>query len=497
LHEGLVLADRFELIRKIGQGGMGAVWEGRDTTLGRRVAIKTLAVSPTEDAVRRFRAEAQIGAGLSHPGIMVVHDIGQYEQTLYLVMEYLEGRDLKDLMAEGALPLERTLDIAAELLGALGAAHAQGVVHRDVKPGNVMVLDKGGVKILDFGIARFTDSTMTGSVVGTPAYMAPEQFTGGAELDGRCDLYAFGVLLYELAVGRLPFEGNTLPEFVYAHLQKIPEQPRALRPELPESLNRLIMDLLAKDPAERPRTAEAVLQRLDFVREELRRGPSQMFASPPPPRTPQPFPSRHPTQGPVTPPPAELPFAQPTRPPAQSPVYGAATHGSAGWAPTQPPAYRQPAPAQYGAGYAQQYHQAHQQFRPAPYWRRAVAFTVDWVLGFCVMMGFGIIVTWGEPPEEELSDAAAGAMLLIWGLVYFVYGMMEGLFGSSPGKGLCMLRVVDARTGERVGLFRGVARVYAQIVNWCSMLIGFLNPLWDPQKQTFADKMCATRVVQS
>ena len=525
MHEGLVLADRFELLRKIGQGGMGAVWEGRDTALGRRVAIKTLAVSPTEDAVRRFRGEAQIGAGLSHPGIMVVHDIGQYEQTLYLVMEYLEGRDLKILLEEGPLPLERALEIAAELLGALGAAHAQGVVHRDVKPGNVMILNKGGLKILDFGIARFTDATMTGSVVGTPAYMAPEQFTGRAEVDGRCDLYSFGILLYEMVAGRPPFECTTLPEFVYAHLQKVPDPPRAFRPDLPESLNRLIVDLLAKDPADRPRTAEAALRRLEFVRDELRQAPSQTFganfpsspqrtpppfaghapghltqgpATPPPQRTPPPFAGHVPGQaayGPATPPPSELPFSQQARPPAHNPPYGV-NHG---WAPTQPSYQPQASPPQFVPGYSppqQAYGRTPGRGAAAPYGRRFGAFLVDWIIGFVIAMLFVGVVTEGDDPNADLSDAQAVGMLLVWALVYFGYGMMEGLLGFSPGKGMCVLRVVDARTGERIGMFRGVARVFAQIINWCSLLLGYLNPLWDPQKQTFADKVCGTRVVQ-
>ncbi|WP_460368285.1 serine/threonine-protein kinase [Actinocorallia lasiicapitis] len=270
-----MLSDRYEVVRKLGQGGMGAVWEARDRLLGRRVALKTLAVNPSADATRRFRAEAQIGASLQHSGITVVYDIGEYQSVLFLVMEYLEGQDLKQLLGAGPLELGKALDIAADLLKALGAAHAQGVVHRDIKPGNVMITGGGQLKILDFGIARFADSTQTGSVLGTPAYMAPEQFTG-YEVDARCDLYAFGVVLYELLTGRPPFECQTMPEFVYAHLHRVPEPPRSARHDLPPALDKLIMDLLAKDPADRPRSADAALERLA----EARNAPS-VFQRPP------------------------------------------------------------------------------------------------------------------------------------------------------------------------------------------------------------------------
>ncbi|ROO90957.1 serine/threonine protein kinase [Actinocorallia herbida] len=531
MREGLVLSGRFELRRKIGQGGMGAVWEGLDQTLGRRVAIKTLAVSPTAEAARRLRAEAQIGASLSHPGITVVHDIGEYEQTLYVVMEYLEGHDLAHALKDGGLSRDRALSVARELLGALGAAHAQGVVHRDVKPANVMLLDKGGLKILDFGISRFADSTMTGSVIGTPGYMAPEQFSG-SDVDARCDLYSFGVLLYELCTGRLPFDCQTLPEFVTAHLYREPEPPRTLRPELPEALNRLILDLLAKDRDARPSSAEEALARLEAVRFDA---PGATFGGPlsaAPPVTPPPQAFTRPSAQAGTQPPAnagtQLPFSF-QQPQPQAPQYPQHTQQpplqQAPFAQSSPPPvlhtpqpFVQPgppglptAPSAQGYGHVPMQHQpmapaqpaypqqpwaaGRPQVREPSYLRRAVAFGVDWGLAFFIVVIFVGVMTIGGDPEADLTDPQAAAMLIVWALIYLLYGAMEGVLGYSPGKGLLRLQVVDERTGRTLGAARGVARVFAQILNWWTCFIGYLWPLWDPKKQTFADKICTAKVL--
>ncbi|GAB2823022.1 hypothetical protein GCM10022221_21330 [Actinocorallia aurea] len=530
MREGLVLSGRFELVRKIGQGGMGAVWEGRDQTLGRRVAIKTLAVSPTAEAARRLRAEAQIGASLSHPGITVVHDIGEYEQTLYVVMEYLEGHDLAHALKTGPLPARKAVAVARELLGALGAAHAQGVVHRDVKPANVMLLDKGGLKILDFGISRFADSTMTGSVIGTPGYMAPEQFSG-VEVDGRCDLYSFGVLLYELFTGRLPFECQTLPEFVTAHLYREPEAPRMLRPDLPETLNRLILDLLAKERDARPASAQEALARLEAVRFN---DPAATFGGPLAAAPPQAFtnpPETDPPAQPGTVPPAnagtQLPFAfqqQPApgptypqypqhtqQPPLQQAAFGGPTppvqHTPAPFAqpgpPTPPPVQGYPQtpmpppmiPTQ--PAYPQQpWAAGRPQVREPSFLRRAGAFAVDWVLGFfCAALFSGVVMSNDPLMQEEMSDADFFATLTVWAIVYVLFGVMEGVLGYGPGKGVFRLQVVDARSGQPLGAAKGVGRVFLQIINWWTCFIGYLWPLWDPQKQTLADKIVQAKVL--
>jgi eukaryotic-like serine/threonine-protein kinase len=285
--ENRLIRERYRLMERIGRGGMGEVWRAHDEELDRKVAVKCLKqLSPTGDPQHlrvmreRFRREARVAAGLQHRGITVVHDFGADDGLLYLVMELLDGRTLSQLLHDGQgvpLPLPDLLDIAEQVALALAYTHAQGVVHRDLKPANILRLSDGTVKICDFGIARlghdigFTSRlTGTGLAMGTPHYMSPEQIAG-AELDHRSDLYSFGCVLYELATGAPPFDFDDAWAVLVRHRSTAPVPPREHRPDLPEPLERLILDLLAKEPDDRPQDAAAIGKRLTAVRQQADR----------------------------------------------------------------------------------------------------------------------------------------------------------------------------------------------------------------------------------
>ncbi|MGW8849797.1 protein kinase domain-containing protein [Streptomyces xiamenensis] len=273
--QGRVLDDRYQIGPLLGAGGMGTVWEALDMRLERQVAIKvvnTSAVGRDPQAGQRFAREAKLLAGLSSPYIVTVHDVGEAEfdgsTVLYLVMERLPGRSLDQVLAEEIPPLGEVARWGEKICRALAVAHDAGVVHRDLKPGNVMVESDGLARVLDFGIAAVlaesTDHarlTSTGVVIGTPAYMSPEQVEGGT-VDARSDLYAFGCVLYALATGRPPFHGASLYQLLRQQMESDPPPPSELRPELPAEWDELIMTLLAKDPDDRPDSASEVAERL-------------------------------------------------------------------------------------------------------------------------------------------------------------------------------------------------------------------------------------------
>ncbi|MFE2869872.1 WD40 repeat domain-containing serine/threonine protein kinase [Embleya sp. NPDC059259] len=256
---GVVLADRYRLDRMIGHGGMGEVWLAHDGSILRReVAVKVLPAVSGEESVRRFRREAATLAGLQHPGITVVHDAGHHDGYLFIVMELLRGCDLSRLMADHqrGLPIDRALGLSTQTVAALSAAHDCGVVHRDVKPGNLFVQPADRVKICDFGIARTADGTTTmtttGRVIGTPAYMSPEQWRE-EPVDGRSDLYSLGCVMFELLTGRSPFsDAPSVYAMMRRHLEQPPPRPHTLRPHAHGRLEDLILALLAKDPQDRP-----------------------------------------------------------------------------------------------------------------------------------------------------------------------------------------------------------------------------------------------------
>jgi serine/threonine-protein kinase len=250
---------RYRILRKLGAGGMANVYLAEDEELGRRVAIKILNDRYANDElfIERFRREAKSAAGLSHPNIVSIYDRGQAEGTYYIAMEVIEGRSLKELiLTRGPLPIAQAIAFTLEILDALRFAHRHGIIHRDVKPHNILI---GGerLKVTDFGIARAGASQMTeaGSIMGTAQYLSPEQ-ARGAPVTASSDLYSVGIVLYEMLTGKVPFSGDSAIEIAMKHLNELPKPPSKLRPEIPPELDHVVLRALAKAPEDRYQTAE-------------------------------------------------------------------------------------------------------------------------------------------------------------------------------------------------------------------------------------------------
>src|SRR6478609_3053030 len=266
-----VLSGRYEIHRKIARGGMAEVFLARDRSLDRPVAVKVLFPEFATDPafVERFRREAQAAANLSHPNIVGVYDWGAENSTYFIVMEFVDGKSLAEIVrTSGPLHPRRAAEVAFEVAGALGFAHAKGVVHRDVKPGNVIISTSGVAKVTDFGIARALSSpsedlTAAGAVMGTASYFSPEQ-AQGFPVDARSDLYSLGVVLFELVTGRAPFTGDSPVAIAYKHVQEQPPRPSDLVAGVPVGLEAIIGRLLAKQPDNRYLSA-------DDLRADLRR----------------------------------------------------------------------------------------------------------------------------------------------------------------------------------------------------------------------------------
>ena len=260
---------RYLITRKLGSGGMAKVYLAEDQELGRRVAIKILDDRHASDAqfVERFRREAQNAGGLSHPNIVSIYDRGEAGGSYYIAMEYVEGRTLKELIvARGPSPIGIGIDYTRQILSALRFAHRKGIVHRDIKPHNMIVDGDGRVKVMDFGIARAGASQMTeaGSIIGTAQYLSPEQ-ARGAPVDQTSDLYSTGIVLYELLTGTVPFNGETPVEIAMKHLSQTPDPPSAHRPEVPRDLDYVVLRALGKDAADRYHSAEEMDSDLERI----------------------------------------------------------------------------------------------------------------------------------------------------------------------------------------------------------------------------------------
>jgi len=320
----------YEITGLLGAGGMGEVYRARDTRLGREVAVKVLpeAVASSPDRLARFEREARTVAGLNHPNIVTLYSVEDEDGVRFLTMELVEGQSLDRLVTPGGLPLSRVLALSIPLANALVAAHERGVVHRDLKPGNVMVTHDGWVKVLDFGLAKIAggesqaqnatigataESPISGEgqVLGTVPYMAPEQIRGEA-VDARSDLFALGIMLYELATGRRPFTGDTPADVSSAILRDVPVPMLSLRGDLPRDLDRIIVRCLEKNQRDRVQTARDVYNELRYVRRETERETA----------------TRTPTPVPVPSMPASRPPAMSAAPPS-SPTPAPVSSGSA------------------------------------------------------------------------------------------------------------------------------------------------------------------------
>lgn len=274
---------RYEIIRELGQGAMGVVYQAKDPLIDRVVAIKTinlgLAQEDKDEYEGRFYQEAKAAGRLNHPNIVTIYDVGKSGDIAYIAMEFLQGRELRDIMNDGSLlPVEHVLSVVAQVASGLAYAHEYGIIHRDVKPSNIMVIRDGHVKITDFGIARMASSairTQTGMVLGSPKYMSPEQVMG-KDIDQRSDIFSLGVMLYEMLTGQAPFNGDNVNAIMYQTLNAVPAPPDSVNPSVPEMLNFIVAKALAKGLDDRYQSAKDLAADLRACRDTLPSSGQQM-----------------------------------------------------------------------------------------------------------------------------------------------------------------------------------------------------------------------------
>src|SRR5947209_8115329 len=276
LGPGTIVDDRYKILSRLGAGGMADVFLAEDQQLGRKVALKLLhrRFAQDPDFVERFRREAQAAAGLQHPNVVSVYDRGAYDGTYYIAMEYLSGRTLKQLIRDEA-PLDpvRAIDITVQILKAARFAHRHGVIHRDLKPHNVIVDEADHAKVTDFGIARAgaSDMTETGSIMGTAQYLSPEQAQGHA-VSATSDLYSIGVVLYELLTGRVPFDADSAVTIALKHVSQTPTAPTQVNAQVPPELEQVVMWVLNKNPSDRPQDADQFITALEQAKASILAG---------------------------------------------------------------------------------------------------------------------------------------------------------------------------------------------------------------------------------
>jgi hypothetical protein len=328
--------SHYRIVAPLGSGGMGAVYRAEDLRLGRPVALKFVHEDLAHDpvAVQRLRSEARAASALNHPNICTIYDVGEEDGYPFIAMELMTGQSLRTLLATGRLKANQVVNIGIECADALDAAHAGGIIHRDVKPGNIFVTDRGHVKVLDFGLAKparrlaaagvtgaASDLTASGVTLGTPSYMSPEQATG-EELDGRTDLFSLGVVLYEISTGTHPFPGKTSAAVLAAILTRAPLAPAALNSELPQRLQDVINNCLEKDRELRYQSAADLRADLRRVRRDLESGHSRTLAVAP--------------SEPASPAPASLGERTPSSVASPTPASGVGPPGSGGTAALAP-----------------------------------------------------------------------------------------------------------------------------------------------------------------
>ena len=276
---------RYQVLQELGRGAMGIVYRARDEVLQREVAIKMIALSGSaherDMPEARFRQEARAAGGLAHPSIITVYDVGREGDLAYIAMELVQGRELRELIAAGEIGPARAFEVAIAVADALAFAHERGIVHRDIKPGNIMVLDDGRIKIMDFGIARLqepTVKTQTGVLLGSPQYMSPEQISGQA-LDGRADVFSLGVVLYEMLTGIKPFDASDLTQVLFWVVNMPAKPPSERRPGLPSVVDFIVAKALKKKPDERFAGAAEFAADLRKAMDEVRAAEATLAAA--------------------------------------------------------------------------------------------------------------------------------------------------------------------------------------------------------------------------